>query len=246
MRKLFLDIETAPHVAYVWKLFDENISVDQLITPTRTICVAWKFDGDESTSFAAEWQKGGHRKMIQRVHKAVDEADAIVHYNGTSFDEPHLSREFLEQGFAPPTRPQTIDLYNTIRRRFRFASGKLAHVANVLEIREGKIKTDFTLWSRVLNGNSAARAEMEKYNREDVELMVSLYDLLLPWIDRHPNVGLYEDDELIRCTRCGGEDLFKAGFVRTGAGKFQRYQCKNCNSYSRGTKRETTTQLREA
>lgn len=246
MKKLFLDIETSPHVAYVWKLFDENISLEQLIEPTRTICVAWKFDGDDSTDFAAEWEKGGHERMIKEVWRQIDEADAIVHYNGASFDEPHLSREFLEYGLDPPSRPQTIDLFKTIKHRFRFASGKLQHVSDVLAIREGKIKTDFTLWSRVLDGDSGARAEMEEYNREDVELLVDLYGALLPWIDRHPNVGLYEDDQLMRCTRCASTELIKAGFRRTTAGKFQLYKCNECGSVSRGSKRVGSTPLREA
>jgi len=246
MRKLFLDIETSPHIAYVWKLFDENIGIDQLIQPTRVICVAWKFDGDTGTEFAAEWDsRNGHKQMIKRVYNAVDEADAIVHFNGASFDEPHLSREFLEYGMDPPKRPQTIDLFKTIRSRFRFASGKLAHVSDVLELRDGKIKTDFTLWSRVLAGDPDARKEMEAYNREDVELLVELYDELLPWIDRHPNVALYEDDELMRCTRCASTQLIKNGTVRTTAGKFQRYQCNECGGNSRGSKRFGTTPLRE-
>ena len=84
MKKLFLDIETSPHIAYVWKLFDENISLDQLITPTRVICLAWKFDDDEDTTFAAEWQRGGHTAMVRKAYKAIDEADAIDHNNGAS------------------------------------------------------------------------------------------------------------------------------------------------------------------
>lgn len=245
MRKLFLDIETSPHVAYVWKLFDENISLEQLIEPSRVICVAWRFDEDSGTEFAAEWA-GGHKRMIKQIHNAIDQADAVVHYNGATFDEPHLNREFLQYGMDPPTRPQTIDLMQTIRRKFRFASNKLQHAADVLELREGKIKTDFTLWSRVLNGESAACKEMEAYNREDVELLVELYDELLPWIDRHPNVALYEGDDLMRCTRCAGTNLYKDGLVYTTAGAFQRYGCRDCGSRSRGSKREYTTPLREA
>ncbi len=245
MRKLFLDIETSPHVAYVWKLFDENISLDQLIVPTRIICVAWKFDDEEGTEFASEWNDT-HSGMISKVYDAMADADAIIHYNGTSFDEPHLAREFLEYSLSPPEWPQTIDLYKTISRRFRFASGKLQHVADELAIREGKIKTDFTLWSRVLDNERAAQEEMEKYNREDVELMVELYDQLLPWIDRHPNVALFAEDGELRCTRCGGEDLIKAGFRYTTAGTYQQYKCKDCASISRGSKRITTTPLRES
>lgn len=245
MKKVYLDIETSPHVAYVWKLFDENIGLDQLITPTRVICLAWKFD-DEPVQFSAEWNKGGHKRMVSDAYAVIEEADAIVHFNGASFDEPHLNREFLEYGYDPPAKPETIDLYRAIRSKFRFASNKLQHVSDVLELREGKIKTDFTLWSRVLDGDTAAQAEMERYNREDVELTKELYDELLPWIDKHPNVALYEGDTLMRCTHCASEDLLKDGFHRTGAGVFQRYRCRECGARSRGFKRSATTPLRES
>jgi uncharacterized protein YprB with RNaseH-like and TPR domain len=245
LRKLFLDIETTPHVAFVWRLFDENIGLNQLIEPTRMLCVAYKFE-NEKTQFAAEWEKGGHKKMLAKVHAAISEADAIVHYNGASFDEPHMNREFLQAGFDPPTRPQTIDLYRTIKSRFRFASNKLEHVAAVMNLREGKLKTDFTLWSRVLKNDKAARAEMKAYNIEDVELLVDLYNEILPWIDRHPNVALYEGDMLMRCTRCASDSLVKDGFHRTTAGEFQRYRCRECGGLSRGAKRGRTTPLREA
>jgi hypothetical protein len=87
---------------------------------------------------------------------------------------------------------------------------------------------------------------MEQYNREDVELTKDLYDKLLPWIDRHPNVGLFEDDEMMRCTRCASTELVKAGFYRTRAGVFQQYKCKVCASVSHGAKRVGTTPLRES
>lgn len=245
MRKLYLDIETTPHVAFVWRLFDENVGLSQLIEPTRMLCVAWKFD-DEETQFAAEWDRGGHDRMVKRIYDAVDQADAVVHYNGTTFDERHLNREFLQQGLTPPSRPHTIDLYRTIKSRFRFASGKLEHVAAAMELREGKLKTDFSLWRRVMEKDPAARAEMEAYNREDVELLVELYDALLPWIDRHPNSALFDGDELMRCTRCSSTDLIKDGYARTTAGVFQRYSCRLCGSRSRGAQRVGTTPLREA
>lgn len=246
MKKLYLDIETTPHVAFVWRLFDENVGLSQLIEPTRMLCVSWKFDGDSESQFAAEWQRGGPTRMVRRIHGALDKADAVVHFNGATFDERHMNREFLEGGLVPPSRSQTIDLYRTIKTRFRFASGKLEHVAEQLELRQGKLKTDFSLWRRVLEGDKAAREEMEAYNREDVELLVDLYDLLLPWIDKHPNVALYEGDALMRCTRCGSESLVKNGFARTTAGRFQKYRCNECGGESRGSHRVATTPLREA
>lgn len=244
MRTLYLDIETTPHVAYVWKLYDENIGLSQIIKPTRMLCVAYMFDEGEM-GFAAEWQKGGHRGMVKRIHKAMDEADAVVHYNGASFDEKHLNREFLQAGLTPPSPYQTIDLYRAIKQKFRFASSRLQYISDALEIRQGKLHTDFTLWRDTLDGNKDARAQMEEYNREDVQLLVDLYDELLPWITRHPNVGLVEGQPFA-CTRCGSPDVQKRGRQFTTAGVFQRYQCKYCGGWSRGAKRLNTTALREA
>jgi tRNA(Ile2) C34 agmatinyltransferase TiaS len=131
-----------------------------------------------------------------------------------------------------------------VKNQFRFASNKLAQVSKQLDIGE-KIKTDFDLWSNVLAGDEIAQGKMEKYNRKDVQLLVDLYDLILPWIDKHPNVALYEDDFAPRCTRCGDTSLMKAGFRRTTAGKFQLYKCEGCGSTSRGYRRLNTTPLRE-
>lgn len=245
MRKLYLDIETSPHQAYVWNLRDENVGLSQLIETSRVLCVAHRLDGGR-TRFSSEWQPGGREAMLEDVHDALDEADAVVHYNGASFDEPHLNREFLLAGMPPPARYRTIDVYRTVKSRFRFASSRLEQVARQLEIRQGKLKTNFGLWKGVLAGDEGSRRRMERYNREDVALLAELYGLLLPWIDRHPNAGLYEGDDLMRCTRCGSQDLTRNGFAFTAAGRFQRYACRECGGQSRGTKRVSTTPLREA
>lgn len=243
MRTLYLDIETSPHTAFVWRLFKENVGLSQLIEPSRMLCVAYGFDG-EPVQFASEWMRGGRKAMVRAIHKALDEADAIVHYNGTSFDEKHLNREMLEAGLTPPSPFHSIDLYRTIKQRFRFASSKLEQVARELEIRDGKLKTDFNLWRDVMAGDTDARARMEAYNVEDVELLIPLHRELLPWINRHPNVALIEGKDQA-CTRCGSEAVQKRGFKTTSAGRFQRYQCQDCGGWMRDAKRLATTSLRE-
>ncbi len=242
MNKLFIDIETSPNVVYAWDLYNTNIGINQVIEPTRIICVAFKADG-EPMQFRSEWTDG-HQAMVEYVHAAIDRTDAVVHYNGRAFDEKHLNREFLQAGLQPPSRPQTIDLYLTIKNRFRFAANRLAQVSKELEIGE-KIKTDFDLWADVLAGDEKAQRDMERYNKKDVKLLEDLYDELLPWIDRHPNVALYVDDTERRCTRCGEAGLSDNGYRYTSAGKFKQYRCGNCGAQSRGSTRITTTPLRE-
>lgn len=241
MRTLYLDIETSPMVAYAWRTFKENIGVDQIITAPRVICMAWAWD-DKPVKFAAEWTT---YDFVAQLHSLLDRADVVVHYNGESFDVPHLNREFLEHGLQPPSPYAQVDVYKTVRKMFRFPSNRLAWVSKVLTDSE-KIHTDFTLWSRVLDGEVSARKEMRDYNKQDVVALRDIYTRLQPWIPSHPNVGLYADGEAPVCLSCGGSSLESRGFAFTTAGKFRRFVCRDCGRWMRSAKRESTTPMREA
>ena len=248
MRTLYIDIETSPNLAWVWGLRLQNIGLNQLVEPTRILCAAWSWDGETQIEFTAEWQKaGGREMMLSNLWTLLDHADAVVHYNGASFDVPHMNREFLEAGMSPPSPFAQIDLYRAVRKQFRFPSNKLAYLSQVLDLGdEGKLHTDMTLWTRVLAGEPSAQNEMQRYNEEDVVLLKDLYLQLQPWIPSHPNTGLYAEGNDPMCVACGAVDLVKEGFAYTGAGKFQRYSCGACGKWMRDAKRIETTPMREA
>ncbi|NIV35232.1 MAG: hypothetical protein GWN58_38990, partial [Anaerolineae bacterium] len=56
-----------------------------------------------------EWDMEG---MLEGAWELLDEADAVVHYNGKKFDIPTLNREFVKYGFTPPSPYKQIDLYH--------------------------------------------------------------------------------------------------------------------------------------
>ena len=60
-RLLLLDIETSPAIVYCWRLHDENIGIDQIISPGRTICWGAKWYGERPMYYADE--RGGAKKM---------------------------------------------------------------------------------------------------------------------------------------------------------------------------------------
>lgn len=243
-RILYVDIETSPIIAYVWGLRDQNVGINQIIRPTRVLCAAWQFEGEEM-QFAAEWNGGGRRRMIKRLHAALDEADIVVHYNGQSFDVPHLNREFLEVGLGPPSPFKQVDLYLTIRRAFRFPSNKLEYISTALKVAGGKLATGgMELWTEVLAGKPDARTLMEKYNCQDVVVTRDLYQRILPWISSHPNMGVYSDDEDLRCTACGSAKVQRRGYTHTAAGRYARFRCSDCGRWSRAASRAGTTPLR--
>lgn len=239
---LTLDIETSPAVVYAWRTFKENISNEQILEPTRIITFAAKWYGSKNVIVRAEWGAGGHKEMVEELWRLLDEADIIITYNGKSFDVPHSNREFALLGLAPPSPYAHVDLYHTVRSKFRFMSGKLGWVVEVLELGGKMAHEGFGLWKSVLAGDKGAQKRMEKYNAQDVRITESLYDELLPWISGHPNMALLSG-EMTACPTCAGTDLQKRGVQKTLAFTFQRYYCNDCGSYSRSRKSIDTTEL---
>jgi ribosomal protein S27AE len=234
MRILMLDTETAPNTAHVWGLFKQNIGLNQIVHTGRVMCFAWKWYGEKGkVEFASEVD--GHPEMIRKAYELLTDADAVVHYNGARFDVPVLNREFLKlpEKLPPPAPYAQIDLLKTARKRFRFASNKLDHLLKELNI-GGKVRhIGHELWVRCMNGDEAAWKMMERYNKRDVTMLEKLYRRMLPWIENHPNHGLYVDADEPRCPSCGSKALQKRGHQKTLTQIYQRFQCGSCGSWSR-------------
>lgn len=235
MKILLLDIETAPNTAHVWGLFKQNISISQLMDSSYVMCWSAKWLGEERVMFDSVHKSKPHR-MLNGIYKLLEEADVVVHYNGTRFDIPTLNKEFLLHDMKPPATYRQVDLLKTARGQFRFPSNKLDYVAKALGV-GGKIKhSGHDLWVRCMAGENAAWSEMEEYNKNDVTLLEQVYFRLLPWIKGHPNHAQYVEGENEKCPNCGGEHLHKRGYSYTAVGKFQRYQCNACGAWGRSRK----------
>lgn len=234
MKILLLDIETAPNTVHVWGLWQQNVGINQILASGHVMCWAAKWLGGNEIMFASG-QQIGHRKMLDQVHKLLDEADAVIHYNGSRFDIPTLNKEFVINGFNPPSPAKQIDLLKVAKSQFRFPSNKLDYVARALGVGQKLKHAGHELWIRCLNGEKEAWQEMQEYNINDVWILEQVYYKLLPWIKNHPNVGVHNDVPH-SCPNCGGHVLEKRGFSHTVMGKFQRYQCKGCGTWSRDRK----------
>ncbi len=237
MKVLELDIETAPNLVYTWGLFKQNIAINQIVEPGYTLC------------FAAKWQHEPRKKMVyysvhhdgwptmlDGLHKLLDAADAVVHYNGKKFDIPTINREFAKGGMAPPSPYKQIDLYSVVKRQFKFASNKLDFVASQLGLGCKVQHKGMPLWTACMAGDDKAWATMRRYNKRDVVLLGRLYTRLLPWITPHPNRGMYAKDmSKLRCPNCGSLKLLEDDVVRpANVSTYQAYRCTKCHTRSRG------------
>lgn len=239
VRVLLLDLETSPNLAHVWGLWDQNISIKQLLASTEVICFGarWLDEGEvEIRSQFRDTRQG----MLKRIHELMDEADVIVGWNSKGFDVKHLNREFIEAGMLPPSPTTNMDLMLEVKKHFRFPSNKLDYVAQALGVGKKVQHSGHELWIRCLAGEDAAWVEMYEYQKQDVDLLVDLYYKLQPWIKTHPNVGLFTGEDMV-CVNCGSDHLQKRGFYRTTASVFQQYQCQACGKWQHGSKRLSTT-----
>jgi DNA polymerase elongation subunit (family B)/predicted RNA-binding Zn-ribbon protein involved in translation (DUF1610 family) len=238
MKILLLDIETSPHSAYVWGLFKQTINLAQIQETGRVLCASYKWLGEKHTHFAGEWEDG-EMGMLEELHRVMEDADIIITYNGNRFDLPTLNKEFLLNGFKPPAPYKSVDLYPVVKRKFRFASNKLDHVAQQLGLGQKIIHSGFQMWIDVMNGDPAAQHEMKTYNIHDTVLLERVYDKILPWIPNHPNQSHHSGSHV--CPNCGSSKLQHRGYATTAAGKYQRYQCQDCGKWSRSAKVFTPT-----
>ena len=53
MKILILDIETSPHTGFHWGLFQQNISIGQLIESSSVLCWAAKWLGEKKVYFSS-------------------------------------------------------------------------------------------------------------------------------------------------------------------------------------------------
>ena len=237
MKILLLDIETSPMTAYVWGIWDQNISPNHIIDSSNILCWAAKWLDSDEVMFDSVHQSKA-KEMLKGIHGLLDEADAVVHYNGTKFDIPTLNKEFLLFGYNPPSPYKQIDLLRVVRSQFRFPSNKLDYVSQRLGLGKKTEHAGMELWTKCMKGDKDAWKIMETYNVQDVVLLESLYRRLFSWIKHHPNHNLFSDSPV--CPTCAKPRLQKRGTAISSVGTYQRYQCKACGSWSQATKSEKT------
>lgn len=240
---LLLDIETAPNTAFVWGLYRQNISISQIVDSSSVLCWAAKWLGDEEVMFDSV-QKSGRKRMLKKIHKLLDQADAVIHYNGTRFDIPTLNKEFLEVQMPPPASYKQVDLLKTARKMFRFPSNKLDYVARALGLGQKTSHEGFELWVKCMHKDPEAWAKMEAYNKQDVLLLEKVYKRFQPWIPNGLNMGLYTED--VVCSKCGSHNVQKRGFAVTQVSTYQRYQCQDCGGWSQDRSAHSTSALKDA
>ena len=226
-RILHWDIENSPAVGEFWgSPYQTNIV--RIIQPQEVISFAAMWDDSNDVEFYSD-HHDGHDTMLARAYDLLDEADAVVSYNGIRHDTPHMATALRLAGYGRPSPYVEIDLYRVVKQRFKFQQNKLAFVAQQLLDETKLAHSGHDLWVRCGEGDPRAWATMKRYNIKDVRLTKRLYRTLQG--DLPASMRLQFGDG--KCDRCGSGRLQKRGLYRRGLSAWQRYQCQGCGGWLR-------------
>lgn len=237
---LLVDIETSPVLAYVWKLWDENVGLNQIHTDWFMLSWSAKWLGHKSVLYRDQRDAKkleDDSGILRDLWLLLDEADIVIAHNGKRFDEKKINARFILNGMKRPSSFRSIDTLQIAKKNFGFTSNKLAYLADKLcaqKKSEHRKYVGFDLWKACLAGEAAAWKEMEKYNKQDVLALEELYLKLEPWNSPGINIGVYYNDEERRCS-CGGTEFKGYGYRYTMKGKFRRLKCTACGKEKQGS-----------
>lgn len=240
---LVYDLERSANQAYVWGKWQQDVIAYE--REWEIISCAWKWKGQKKIHIVDMEGQDDDRNVVSALHSILDDADIAVTYNGHNFDNKLARTRMLYHGFTPPSPFKDVDVLAQVKRHFALNSNKLDDVCKYFGL-PGKLDSGgFDTWYRAyVKQEPLAWLLMRRYNRRDVQILEQLYDLVLPWTDKQPNLALVEDRPAA-CPRCGQveQTLQARGWMYYGVTKRRRFQCLVCGAWCCGRKVESSTGL---
>lgn len=240
---LLFDIETSMIQAYVWGLWNQNISISSIIKDWYVICWSARWLGQKGVMHDSIHLHGDNHPysdyenyVVLSLWKLLDEADVVIAYNGKKFDKKKMNAKFLEYGLAEPSPYKIIDPMLIVKGNFALTSNKMDFVVKYIETNsEGKDATSISLWHKCMAGDVEALDYMLKYCDQDIEVLEQVYMAVRHWDKNNPNLALYYDDNKPRCNGCGSTDLkpLENKSYNTTLSKFSVLRCNGCGKILR-------------
>ena len=234
---LFFDIETAPNLAYVWGQWQQDV-IDHK-REWYILCFSYKWEDQKKTHVVSlndfdlyNEDSENDLEVVKKLWELIDDADIVIGHNSDAFDIKKANARFVYHELGPPSHFGSVDTLKIARRYFKFNSNRLGHLGEHLGLGGKETTGGFQTWAGCMRGEAKAWATMKKYAKQDVDLLVDVYERLRPWATNHPNRNVI-DQTTFACPTCGGNRLHKRGVRWTRTLAYQQYQCSRCKAYCR-------------
>lgn len=237
---LFLDIETSPIKAWIWRTGKQFISHDQVVKGDRTkiICIAYKWEHKGRVE-ALSWNNKTQdcSKLIDSMVKLIEQADVVIAHNGDKFDIKHINTQRLLCNQPPISWPTSEDTLKQFRQTFSLPTYRLDYISKLL-LGEGKSPMAFQDWIDIVENHSEkALAKMIKYCKRDVKLMAKAYAKVKPFLKPKANRSQIINHNPSGCPSCGSQKINKRGTSILATGRYPRFFCTACGHIFRSTLR---------
>ena len=159
-------------------------------------------------------------------------ADELIAHNGDKFDIKWFNARNVFHSLPPLPKYKTVDTLKIARSNFYFNSNRLDYLGKFL-LGEGKIKTEFDLWKRIVRNNDHnAMLDMIRYCKKDVILLERVWKKLAPYHKPQTHMGVVYGNERWACPSCGSGNVIKSKTRISPAGlKHHQMHCKECSRY---------------
>lgn len=245
-RIFVVDVENAPSMAAVWRMWKQNINNDQITEEWYMLSWSgkWLMDTEiySDVLTSEEAKEGKDKRIMKSLWQFVDHADILVGHNLDRFDVLKMNTRFIINGLMPPSSYQTIDTLVAAKKNFSFTSNKLDYLCKQFGVSRKADNGTIKRWIGCTQGDPVCLKDMDAYNQQDIMATEELYLAMRPYIKNHPNIGLYLDNKTESCYKCGSPNIEwlydESGDPKcyyTGVNKYHIYRCRedNCKSIGR-------------
>lgn len=239
---LILDVERLDGITqqHYWDrgdLKNRYVHYETVIRQPRTTIVCAKWYDQPDVIQLAEWDKGGRKQFLRKVHNLMSQADIIVGHNVDGADVPWLLGDLHIEAGLPPLPPyKTVDTLKVLRQQFKSGAPfkGLDAFCQIVGIPAKTDKYDRMAMERAVTEKSVEdRERLVEYCAGDVIATQGLYDWLRPHIKNHPAIFMDGKDKLTTCHRCGHETEPIPRRYVANLLTYSMRRCTSCLSYSR-------------
>lgn len=238
-RIALFDIETAPNLAYVWGVWEQDVIEIERDWYMLSFAYKWLDKQKIYTHALPDYprfksDKHDDSDLVKELWRVFDAADIVIAHNGDRFDVRKANARFIEHGLKPPTPYKQIDTLKIARKHFKFDSNRLDDLGRYLGVGRKIPNTGKKLWLSCMEGDPKAWATMRRYNAQDVALLERVYLRIRGWATTHPDLAIYSRSHV--CPSCQSPRITQQGVKLTKTGYRQQYKCQACGGWHSGAK----------
>ncbi len=237
---LLFDTETSRMNVNTFGLYDQNISIDDIVQDWFMICFSakWLYDDSIMSSCVTptEAKNRDDYRVVKNLWDLIDEADFVIAHN-IKFDINKSNSRFAYHGFYPPSHYREIDTLAIARTYFKFSSNKLDYLGEYLGLGR-KIHNARGLWEKCESGDLQSLRDMQTYCNMDTLLLEKVYLKLRPFAKNHPSLSTYGEMEDERCPMCFAKDSIVLTDSKLYDNQYKVGKCSACGAPVRSHKSE--------